>query len=167
MVTKTFDLVDEVHHRHDHRRHNKCNKCHEALGTTFHTADRAGTSLPAATALSAALTSDAVGSIDSYVHAIRDAPFDIGDIDFTDPCRRWGTSITSLQPQLRLMNCGSCHNEGTYEVLKRSVRSGSTRRRTSFDLGQGRRRRAERDRPVSERVARATERMINHDNAGD
>jgi hypothetical protein len=125
MVTKTFDLagnafaaagtaiVDTT----------KCNKCHDALGTTFHTADRGGSVVGCRlchTTLSGGSHLEMQSrSIDSYVHAIHAMqPFDVGDVDFSDPvaAMKYNHHVESTYPNFTLLNCESCHNPGTYEV---------------------------------------------------
>ena len=67
-----------------------CNNCHDALADTFHSPDRGGNIVVCRLCH---ITKDAGShlemqsrSIDSYAHGIHSfQPFDIGDIDFTDP----------------------------------------------------------------------------------
>jgi OmcA/MtrC family decaheme c-type cytochrome len=132
-VTKTFDLVA--------KRFasavaivdaDKCNKCHDALGTTFHTADRGGNVVACRlchTTLNGGSHLEMQSrSIDSYVHAIHAMqPFDIGDVNFdvtTDAGKvaamRYEHHIASTYPNFTLLNCESCHYEGTYDVPDQS-----------------------------------------------
>jgi OmcA/MtrC family decaheme c-type cytochrome len=106
----------------------KCNKCHAALGTTFHnpTYGMAGT----VACRLCHVVGNAGGhlemqsrSIDSYVHAIHAMqPFDVGDINFTDPVAELGYEhhVGSTYPNFTLLNCNSCHNDGTFEVPDQS-----------------------------------------------
>jgi OmcA/MtrC family decaheme c-type cytochrome len=133
-VTKTFDLdanafgaanpIVDV---------NKCNACHDALGTTFHTADRGGNvvmcrvcHVPLSPGSHLELQSR---SIDSYVHAIHSMqPFDIGDVEFDQNATDYDPVAVlhvehhegSTYPNFTLLNCESCHFAGTYEVPDQS-----------------------------------------------
>jgi OmcA/MtrC family decaheme c-type cytochrome len=128
MVTKTFDIVGkkflpavaivDV---------NKCNTCHEALATTFHTADRGGSvvgcRLCHTTLRAGGHLEMQSRSIDSYVHAIHAMqPFDTGDLVVTDAVAMLGYEhhVASTYPNFTLMNCESCHFAGTYVVPDRS-----------------------------------------------
>lgn len=112
----------------------KCNNCHGALGITFHSAQygNAGvvgcrfchTTRPGGSHLEMQSR-----SIDSYVHAIHSfAPFDIGDIDFTDPVETlyYEHHIESTYPNFTITNCESCHEAGTYEVPDQAKSLGGT-----------------------------------------
>ena len=99
----------------------KCNDCHEALGTTFHTADRGG-NIRVCRTCHVTLNGGShlemqSRSIDSYVHAIHSfQAFDPGDIDFTDPVEklRYEHHIEHVFPNFTIKNCEACHNPGTY-----------------------------------------------------
>ena len=102
---------------------NKCNKCHDALATSFHSADRGG-SVTVCRSCHTTLNGGShlemqSRSIDSYVHAIHSfQAFDIGDINFADPVASamYGLKIESTYPNFTLLNCESCHVAGTYDV---------------------------------------------------
>jgi hypothetical protein len=126
MVTRTFDLDANAFADGFYPAIVKvdgCNKCHEALATTFHDADRGGSVVGCRlchTTLSGGSHLEGQSrSIDSYIHAIHAMqPFDIGDVDFTDPVEalHYDHHIESTYPNFTLLNCESCHNPGTYEV---------------------------------------------------
>jgi OmcA/MtrC family decaheme c-type cytochrome len=103
---------------------NKCNTCHDQLATTFHSGNRGGN----VTVCRMCHTTFSGGShlelqsrsIDSYVHAIHSfQPFDIGDIDFTNPEETLHVQhhIESTFPNFTIKNCEACHTAaGVYEV---------------------------------------------------
>ncbi|MBU0673898.1 MAG: cytochrome c3 family protein [Proteobacteria bacterium] len=104
-----------------------CNSCHDALATTFHSADRGGNIVVCRMCHTVASGGSHLEmqsrSIDSYVHAIHSfQPFDIGDIDFTDPVEavHYEHHIESDYPTFGIQNCESCHNTGTYDVPDQS-----------------------------------------------
>ena len=94
----------------------KCNKCHDALATSFHSADRGGnvtvcrvchTTLNGGSHLEMQSR-----SIDSYTHAIHSfQAFDIASINFADPVAsaQYGLKIETTFPNFTLLNCESCH----------------------------------------------------------
>jgi OmcA/MtrC family decaheme c-type cytochrome len=129
--SRTFDLganaFDDTYFSPIVKIANGCNTCHDALATTFHSANRGGN----ITVCRLCHTTTSGGShlemqsrsIDSYVHAIHSfAPFDIGDIDFTDPVEElhYEHHIESTYPNFTIKNCESCHNAGTYNVPDQS-----------------------------------------------
>jgi len=104
-----------------------CNSCHDALGTTFHTADRGGD----VTVCRLCHWSGSGGShlemqsraIDSYVHAIHTfQDFDIGDIDFTDPVQEaaYDVHVEHFFPRFTEKACEACHNADKYMVPDQS-----------------------------------------------
>jgi OmcA/MtrC family decaheme c-type cytochrome len=104
-----------------------CNACHDALATTFHSAQRGGNIRICK--MCHAPTNDGSHmelqsrSIDSYVHAIHSfQAFDIGDIDFADPVEsvEYELHIGHVFPNFTIKNCRACHNEGTYDVPDQS-----------------------------------------------
>jgi len=104
-----------------------CNNCHDALATTFHSANRGGNivvcRLCHATLSGGSHLEMQSRSIDSYVHAIHSfQAFDIGDINFADPVEElhYGHHIEFVYPTFGLTNCQSCHNAGTYNVPDQS-----------------------------------------------
>jgi OmcA/MtrC family decaheme c-type cytochrome len=109
----------------------KCNACHEALGTTFHDADRGGSvvgcRLCHTTLAGGSHLEMQSRSIDSYAHAIHSMQvFDLGDVDaedgpvwdFTDPVdsMRYTHHVSSVYPNFTILNCESCHEPGMYDV---------------------------------------------------
>ncbi len=100
-----------------------CNNCHEALATTFHSADRGGNitvcRMCHITKSGGSHLEMQSRSIDSYAHAIHSfQAFDIGDIDFADPVQamHYDHHIEMPYPTHGISNCESCHVEGTYNV---------------------------------------------------
>jgi OmcA/MtrC family decaheme c-type cytochrome len=100
-----------------------CNNCHEALATTFHSADRGGNivvcRLCHITKSGGSHLEMQSRSIDSYVHAIHSfQAFDIGDVDFADPVQamHYEHHINFPYPTHGTTNCASCHYEGTNNV---------------------------------------------------
>jgi OmcA/MtrC family decaheme c-type cytochrome len=100
-----------------------CNDCHEALGTTFHSADRGGNIVVCRmchiTKAGGSHLELQSRSIDSYIHAIHSSQqFDIGDIDFTDPvlAEKYATEIEMPFPKHGITNCEACHVAGTNNV---------------------------------------------------
>jgi len=106
----------------------KCNACHDALATTFHTADRGGSIAtcrmchnPTSGGSHLEMQSR---SLDSYIHAIHSfQDFDPGDIDFSDPVEamRYEMHIEHRFPMFTIKNCEGCHNEGMFEVPDQSL----------------------------------------------
>ena len=98
-----------------------CNKCHDALATTFHSANRGGSikmckmcHVPSSGGSHLEMQSR---SIDSYVHAIHSfQDFDTHKIDFTDPvlAKRYELHIEHTFPNFTIKNCQACHNPGTF-----------------------------------------------------
>jgi OmcA/MtrC family decaheme c-type cytochrome len=104
-----------------------CNNCHDALATTFHDPDRGG-SVTVCRMCHVTLSGGShlemqSRSIDSYTHAIHSfQPFDIGNIDFTDPVEaaHYEEHIGFIFPDFAIVNCEACHNPGTYNVPDQS-----------------------------------------------
>jgi len=95
-----------------------CNSCHDALATTFHSANRGGN------IVACRLCHDSLDdgshlelqsrAIDSYVHAIHTFQgFDIGDVDFTDPVQSvaWEVYKEHFFPRFTRKACEACHVE--------------------------------------------------------
>ncbi len=129
--SKTFDLVAKAINNTFFspivKVANGCNTCHDALATTFHSANRGGNIVVCRlchTPMSGGSHLEMQSrSIDSYVHAIHSfQPFDIGDIDFTDPVEElhYEHHIESTYPNFTILNCESCHNANTYNVPDQS-----------------------------------------------
>jgi len=100
-----------------------CNNCHDALATTFHSADRGGNivvcRLCHITKSGGSHLEMQSRSIDSYAHAIHTfQDFDIGDIDFDNNVQSMfhDLKIESHYPTFDTTNCTSCHNAGTFNV---------------------------------------------------
>jgi OmcA/MtrC family decaheme c-type cytochrome len=100
-----------------------CNNCHDALATTFHSADRGGNvvvcRLCHITKAAGSHLELQSRSIDSYAHAIhRFQAFDTGDIDFTDPVEalHYEHHVESNFPTFGIENCRACHNAGKFNV---------------------------------------------------
>lgn len=129
-VSRTFDLVDDAFDDgfyQDIVDVQGCNSCHNALGTTFHSPDRGGNirvcRLCHVTSSGGSHLEMQSRSIDSYVHAIHSfQAFDPGDIDFSDPVQkmRYEMHIEHNYPEFTIMDCESCHYEGTYDVPDQS-----------------------------------------------
>jgi OmcA/MtrC family decaheme c-type cytochrome len=105
-----------------------CNTCHDALATSFHSADRGGNidvcrecHIPMAGGSHLEMQSR---SIDSYVHAIHSfQAFDIGDINFSDPVQALeyeDHTEVFLFPRHDITDCEACHYPGMYEVPDQS-----------------------------------------------
>jgi len=104
-----------------------CNKCHDALATTFHSANRGGSIVVCrtchVTTNGGSHLEMASRSIDSYVHAIHSfQAFDSGDVDFTNPVEaaRYALHIEHTTPIFSLKACEACHLEGTFNVPDQS-----------------------------------------------
>jgi OmcA/MtrC family decaheme c-type cytochrome len=102
---------------------NGCNNCHDALATTFHSADRGGNIVTCrlchTTKSGGSHLEMQSRSIDSYVHAIHAfQAFDIGDVNFADPVAtmRYELHVEHTYPNFTIKNCESCHVEGAFEV---------------------------------------------------
>jgi OmcA/MtrC family decaheme c-type cytochrome len=101
-----------------------CNACHEALATTFHSGNRGGNIVVCRLCHTIASGGSHLElqsrSIDSYVHAIHSfQPFDIGDIDFTNPEETLHLQHhqESAFPNFTIKNCEACHTTaGVYET---------------------------------------------------
>ena len=100
-----------------------CNNCHDALATTFHTADRGGNivvcRLCHITKSGGSHLEMQSRSIDSYVHSIHSfQAFDIATVDFGDPVQAmfYDLKIGSHYPTFGNNDCQSCHNAGTFNV---------------------------------------------------
>jgi len=101
----------------------KCNTCHDQLATTFHSGNRGGNVVVCRMCHVVSSGGSHLElqsrSIDSYAHAIHAfQPFDIGDIDFSDPVEamEYEHHIKSWFPRFGVADCKSCHNEGTFDV---------------------------------------------------
>jgi len=104
-----------------------CYNCHDALATTFHSADRGGNivvcRLCHIVKAGGSHLEMQSRSIDSYVHAIHSfQAFDIGDINFADPVESmfYDLKVESHFPTFDITNCQSCHNAGKYNVPDQS-----------------------------------------------
>jgi OmcA/MtrC family decaheme c-type cytochrome len=104
-----------------------CDTCHDALATTFHTADRGGNVVVCRmchiTKAGGSHLELQSRSIDSYIHAIHSSQqFDVGDIDFTDPVQaeKYATEIEMPFPKHGITNCEACHVAGTNNVPSQS-----------------------------------------------
>jgi OmcA/MtrC family decaheme c-type cytochrome len=104
-----------------------CNTCHDALATTFHSADRGGNVKVCRICHEVSSAGSHLElqsrSIDSYIHAIHSfQAFDPGDIDFTDPVAalKYEHHTASVFPNFTIKNCESCHKAGTYDVPDQS-----------------------------------------------
>jgi OmcA/MtrC family decaheme c-type cytochrome len=104
-----------------------CNTCHDALATTFHSADRSGNMVVCRmchiTKAGGSHLELQSRSIDSYTHAIHSSQqFDIGDIDFTDPvaAEHYAVGIEMPFPKHGITNCEACHVAGTNNVPSQS-----------------------------------------------
>jgi OmcA/MtrC family decaheme c-type cytochrome len=124
-VTSTFDLVNnKVVTSAAIVDTAKCNACHDALGTTFHTADRGGTvtmcRICHVTTTGAGSYEMQSRSIDSFIHAIHSMQGQaIGSVKFGDAIEkmRYADHIEGNFPNFAgIQNCESCHLAGTYEV---------------------------------------------------
>jgi OmcA/MtrC family decaheme c-type cytochrome len=96
-----------------------CNTCHDALATTFHSADRGGNikvcRMCHATLAGGSHLELQSRSIDSYVHAVHSfAPFDPGDVDLEDPVEYelYTLHREHTFPNFTIKNCEACHVAG-------------------------------------------------------
>jgi OmcA/MtrC family decaheme c-type cytochrome len=131
-VTKTFDLIGNKAVENAYGKAivdtAKCNACHDTLGTTFHSPSYGSAGVVACRLCHVVGSGGShlemqSRSIDSYVHSIHSMqPFDIGDIDFSNPVEamRYQHHVESTYPNFTNLNCESCHNPGTYEVPDQS-----------------------------------------------
>jgi len=104
-----------------------CNACHDALATTFHSADRGGDitlckhcHVPGSGGSHLEMQSREIAS---YVHAIHKfQAFDPGDINFADPVEAniYGLHIEHVFPNFTIKNCEACHLEGVFNVPDQS-----------------------------------------------
>ena len=104
-----------------------CENCHDALATSYHSADRGGNIVVCRmchiTKSRGSHLELQSRSLDSYIHAVHSfQAFDIGDIDFNDPVAalEYEHHIGFPYPTHALTNCESCHVEGAYEVPDQS-----------------------------------------------
>ncbi|MCW8924645.1 MAG: hypothetical protein OQJ84_00140, partial [Xanthomonadales bacterium] len=105
----------------------KCNACHDALATTFHSADRGGDivgcrhcHVPSSGGSHLEMASREIGS---YVHAIHTfQAFDPEDINFADnvESKRYYQHIEHTLPTFTAKACEACHVEGTYDPVDQS-----------------------------------------------
>jgi len=104
-----------------------CNACHDALATTFHSADRGGDitlckhcHVPSSGGSHLEMQSREIAS---YVHAIHKfQAFDPEDINFWDPveAKIYGLHIEHTFPNFTIKNCEACHLEGVFNVPDQS-----------------------------------------------
>jgi OmcA/MtrC family decaheme c-type cytochrome len=104
-----------------------CNNCHDALATNFHDPSYGGNTVVCRmchiTKSGASHLEMQSRALDSYVHAVHSSqPFDVGDIDFSDPVQamHYQHHIEFPYPT-HGTNCESCHLEGVYEVPDQST----------------------------------------------
>jgi OmcA/MtrC family decaheme c-type cytochrome len=104
-----------------------CNNCHDALATTFHTADRGGNIVVCRlchTVRSGGSHLEMQSrSIDSYAHAIHTfQAFDIGTVQFDNAVQSmfYDLKIESHYPTFDTTNCVSCHVAGAFNVPNQS-----------------------------------------------
>jgi hypothetical protein len=100
-----------------------CNDCHDALGTSFHSADRGGNivmcracHVPSSGGSHLEMQSREIAS---YVHTIHSfQQFDVDEIDFSDPvfAKRYYEDIEFKFPMFTIKNCEACHVEGVFNV---------------------------------------------------
>ena len=100
-----------------------CNNCHDALATTFHSADRGGNivicRLCHITKAGGSHLEMQSRSIDSYAHAIHTfQPFDIQSVDFDNAVQSmfYDLKVETTYPTFGTTNCTSCHNAGMFNV---------------------------------------------------
>jgi len=100
-----------------------CNNCHDALATTFHTADRGGNivvcRLCHITKAGGSHLEMQSRSIDSYAHSIHTfQPFDIQTVNFDNAVASmyYDLKVESQYPTYDRRNCISCHNAGKFNV---------------------------------------------------
>jgi OmcA/MtrC family decaheme c-type cytochrome len=105
-----------------------CENCHDALATNYHSPDRGGNivicRLCHITKSGASHLEMESRSIDSYIHAIHSSqPFDIGDIDFTDPVQalHYNEHIEFPYPTHGRQDCESCHTADSNNVPSQSA----------------------------------------------
>jgi OmcA/MtrC family decaheme c-type cytochrome len=105
-----------------------CENCHDALATNYHTPDRGGNivvcRLCHITKSGGSHLEMQSRSIDSYAHAIHAGqPFDIGDIDFSDPVQalHYEHHIEFPYPTHGLTDCESCHTADSNNVPDQSA----------------------------------------------
>jgi OmcA/MtrC family decaheme c-type cytochrome len=104
-----------------------CNSCHDALATTFHSADRGGDITickhchePSSGGSHLEMASRELGS---YVHAIHTfQAFDPEDINFADnvESKRYYQHIGHTLPTFTAKACEACHLPGTFEASDQS-----------------------------------------------
>ena len=104
-----------------------CNSCHDALATTFHSADRGGDITickhchePSSGGSHLEMASREIGS---YVHAIHSfQAFDPEDINFADnvEAKRYALHIEHTLPTFTAKACEACHLPGTFEASDQS-----------------------------------------------
>jgi OmcA/MtrC family decaheme c-type cytochrome len=101
-----------------------CNVCHDALGTTFHSANYGGNIVVCRmchTVNHGGSNLEMVSrSIDAWAHALHsfEAPFHMDRIDFTDPVNEmfYRLKIESNFPRFTIKNCEACHEDGKFNV---------------------------------------------------
>jgi OmcA/MtrC family decaheme c-type cytochrome len=125
--SRTFDLgtndFDDGFYSPIVRVEDGCENCHDALATNYHTPDRGGNIIVCRlchiTKSGGSHLEMQSRSIDSYAHAIHAGqPFDIGDIDFTDPVQalHYEHHIEFPYPTHGIADCASCHEPDTNNV---------------------------------------------------
>jgi hypothetical protein len=104
-----------------------CNNCHDALATTFHSADRGGNivvcRLCHITKSGGSHLEMQSRSIDSYAHAIHSfQAFDTGDVNFGNAVESmfYDLKIEAHYPTFGNNNCVSCHVTGKFNVPDQS-----------------------------------------------
>jgi OmcA/MtrC family decaheme c-type cytochrome len=130
--SRTFDLAtndfDDDFYSPIVKLEDGCNNCHDALATNYHSPDRGGSIVVCRmchiTKSRGSHLEMQSRSLDSYIHSIHEMqPFDIGDMNFTDPVEElmYEHHIGFPYPTHDIQNCESCHIEGTYNVPDQSM----------------------------------------------
>ena len=126
--SKTFNLVtdafDPTFYTQIVNVETGCNNCHDALATTFHSADRGGNivicRLCHTVNNGASHLEMQSRSIDSYVHAIHEfQPFNPSSSTTQD---QYNEEAGFVYPTFTLADCESCHVSGEYEVPDQTKR---------------------------------------------
>ncbi len=105
-----------------------CNNCHDALATTFHSADYGGNltvcRMCHINKSGGSHLEMASRSLDSYIHAIHSfQAFDIGDVNFADPVQamHYEHHVGTTYPTHGITDCASCHTDGSNNVPDQAV----------------------------------------------
>jgi OmcA/MtrC family decaheme c-type cytochrome len=100
-----------------------CNNCHDALATTFHSADRGGNVTVCRYCHESSTPSSHLEleprAIDSYVHAIHSfQALDIDEVDFTNDIEiaKYNLHVGETFPNFTAKNCEACHKANMYMV---------------------------------------------------